>query len=121
MADTEWKVRSDELRRDLRALLDSVEHEQAHVIVQRYDRPMAALVPIGWHSAAVAAFALIDQALEDMDAGLEWQSVMAALREARRKAGLAPQDPRVVDHIDGNPRNNDPANLRIMDPKENGR
>lgn len=111
---------SGDARLKMREILTAVEQGE-HVELQRYDTPTGVIVPIGWHSAAVAAFALIDQALEDMDAGLEWQSVMAALREARRKAGLAPQDPRVVDHIDGNPRNNDPSNLRIMDPKENGR
>ncbi len=33
----------------------------------------------------------------------------------RRGAGF------VVHHIDGDARNNDPANLEIVDPKENGR
>lgn len=111
---------ANEARLKMRDILTAVERGE-HVELKRYDTPSGVIVPVVWHAAAVATFALIDQALEDMDAGQEWQSVMAALREARRKAGLAPQDPRVVDHIDGNPRNNDPANLRIMDPKENDR
>jgi prevent-host-death family protein len=88
MADTEWNVRSDELRRDLRHLLDSVEHEGAQVIVQRYDRPMAVIVPIDWRSAAAEAFSVISLMLEDKDGGGEWQSGMSKLAECLTRAGL---------------------------------
>jgi hypothetical protein len=64
---------------------------------------------------------LLTLAEEHVAADPEFVARMHALRLGRRAAGLAVQDPRVVDHIDGNPRNNDPSNLRIMDPKENGR
>lgn len=38
---------------------------------------------------------------------------------ARRRLGIKPGS--TVHHIDGDPRNNDPANLRIVNPKENER
>jgi len=50
----EYRVRSDELRRNLRALMASVEHEGAHVEVLRYDMPVAVLVPVEWYEQAKA-------------------------------------------------------------------
>ena len=50
----------------------------------------------------------------------EFLERMHAIRIGRRTAGLHPQDTRVVNHLDGNPRNIDPSNLVIADPKENG-
>ena len=47
--DDWFRVRSDELRRNLRTLLDSVEHSGAHVTVLRYDKPAAVIVPVGWY------------------------------------------------------------------------
>ena len=54
MSDTEtrWEVRSDELRRNLRSLLNSVEREQAHVTIKRYDEPTAVIVPVAWYEQA---------------------------------------------------------------------
>ncbi len=47
-------MRSDELRRNLRALMASVEHEGAHVEVLRYDMPVVVLVPVEWYEQAKA-------------------------------------------------------------------
>jgi len=57
--------------------------------------------------------------LADVEAAEEYRDKAAALRAGRRRAGITPQDGRVVHHIDGDPRNNDLSNLRIIDPKEN--
>jgi hypothetical protein len=46
---TRWEVRSEELRRSLRDLLDSVEREAAHVTIKRYDRPVSVIVPKAWY------------------------------------------------------------------------
>jgi prevent-host-death family protein len=45
-------IRSDEARSKLRAVLDEVEHDQAHVWVLRYNRPAAVIVPAGWYEQA---------------------------------------------------------------------
>ena len=57
MSDTEtrWEVRSEELRRNLRPLLNSVEREQAHVTVKRYEERTAVIVPVAWYERARAA------------------------------------------------------------------
>ena len=84
------------------------------VEITRYDRPTAIVVPPGWYEA-------VNALLADLEALAEWQERAAALREGRLVAGLKRQDPRVVHHIDGDARNNDPANLRLVDPKETNR
>jgi len=61
----------------------------------------------------------LDALLADVEAAEEYRDKAAALRAGRRRAGITPQDGRVVHHIDGDPRNNDLSNLRIIDPKEN--
>lgn len=112
-------VRSDEARAKLRDLLDEVAQQGSHVYVLRYDKPAAVLVPVGWHDAVTAL-------IEDMELletrgdliARKYNDRIAALRAGRRTVGLAPQDGRVVNHIDGNPYN-DPSNLEIVDPKEN--
>lgn len=48
------EVRSDELRRNLRPLLNAVEREHAHVTIKRYDEPVAVLVPVSWYETASA-------------------------------------------------------------------
>lgn len=48
-------VHSDEARRDFRALLNSVEHDGAHVTIARYNTPAVVMVPVGWHERAMAA------------------------------------------------------------------
>ena len=44
---------------------------------------------------------------------------MASLRAARRAAGIPPGYERVVDHIDGDPYNNDLDNLKVVDLRDN--
>jgi antitoxin (DNA-binding transcriptional repressor) of toxin-antitoxin stability system len=104
---------SDDARRNFRRLLNDVEHGE-HVEVMRYGAPAAFVVPPGWYEDVDALLAAIaNEALG------RWRLHAAALREGRQAAGLKAQDPRVVHHIDGDPRNNNPSNLRIVDPKEN--
>ena len=49
------QVRSDEARRNLRDLLDEVEHHDVHVTILRYDKPAAVLVSPDWYEQAKAA------------------------------------------------------------------
>jgi len=51
------QVRSDEARRNLRQLLDEVEHNGGHITILRYDRPGAVIVPIDWYEQARALIA----------------------------------------------------------------
>jgi prevent-host-death family protein len=50
---TRWGVRSEELRRNLRHLLDSVDREDAHVTIKRYDKPVAVIVPKSWYDTVI--------------------------------------------------------------------
>lgn len=54
--------------------------------ITRHGKPAAVVVNAGWHAAAETTFSLISLALEDMESGLEWQSVMAALKTQRDAA-----------------------------------
>lgn len=47
--ETDRWVRSDEARTKLRALLDLVAQDDAHVYILRYDTPAAVLVPVDWY------------------------------------------------------------------------
>jgi prevent-host-death family protein len=47
------KVRSDEARTRFRDLLDAAERGE-HVVILRYDKPVAVLVPVEWHRSALA-------------------------------------------------------------------
>jgi prevent-host-death family protein len=49
------QVRSEEIRRRLRPLLNSVEHDGEHVTILRYDTPAAVIVPMAWYERAQAA------------------------------------------------------------------
>lgn len=109
--DTDRWVRSDEARAKLRDLLDEVGRDGAHVYVLRYEKPAGVIVPVGWHDA-------VESLLADLEALAAWHDRAAALRAGRRAIGLRPRDPFCVHHIDGDPRNNDPANLKIVDPGE---
>lgn len=55
------QVLSDQLRRDLRKLLDEIERDGEHVEVGRWDRPVAVLVPVVWHEKAEGALAVLDR------------------------------------------------------------
>ena len=48
------QVRSDEVRRNLRDLLDVIEKHGMHVTILRYDKPAAVLVPVEWYGEARA-------------------------------------------------------------------
>jgi len=50
-----WTVRSDEARRDFRVLLNSVEHDGAHVTIARYNTPAAVMVPVEWYERVTSA------------------------------------------------------------------
>jgi antitoxin (DNA-binding transcriptional repressor) of toxin-antitoxin stability system len=76
-------------RLKMRDILTAVEQGEA-VEIRRYDTPTAIVVSPAWHQAAVATFRLIGLALEDKAAGLEWQSVLAALKAERDAAGPHP-------------------------------
>lgn len=47
-------VRSDEARTKLRALLDLVAQDDAHVYILRYDTPAAVIVPVDWYETVRA-------------------------------------------------------------------
>jgi prevent-host-death family protein len=49
------QVRSDEIRRRLRELMNAVERDGEHVTILRYDEPVAVIVPVDWHEKAAAA------------------------------------------------------------------
>jgi antitoxin (DNA-binding transcriptional repressor) of toxin-antitoxin stability system len=49
------QVPSDVVRREIRALLDDVQHRGEHVTILRYTTPAAVLVPVGWYEQAQAA------------------------------------------------------------------
>lgn len=54
---TDKQVRSDEARRNLRRLLDEVEARGARIMILRYDKPAAVLVPVDWYEDAAALMA----------------------------------------------------------------
>jgi prevent-host-death family protein len=49
------EVSVGEARRDLRKLLNSVEHDSAHITITRYGTPAAVIVPREWYEQAKAA------------------------------------------------------------------
>jgi len=52
---TDIQVRSDEARRNFRELLDQVARGY-HVTIQRYDKPVAVMVPVDWYEDAESAW-----------------------------------------------------------------
>jgi prevent-host-death family protein len=46
------RVRSDEARARFSTLIDEVTHEDAHIYVLRYDKPVAVIVPVEWYEQA---------------------------------------------------------------------
>jgi len=105
------EVSIETARRTLGEIVDKARFLGEVTMVTRQGKPTAVIVGAGWVDEVMT---LLDE-LAEVE---EYRDRSAALRKGRRAAGLARQDPRWVDHIDGNPRNNDPANLRIVDPKE---
>jgi len=85
------QVLSDQLRRDLRKLLDEIEHAGEHVVVGRWDKPVAVLVPVDWYEQA--------------------KSALAASSTRTRQGGQ-------VIHKDGDIGNNELANLEVVYPEE---
>lgn len=81
-------------------------------LITRQGKPAAVVVGYDWHTG-------ISALMEDVFALGEYRERFAGLRDGRWSAGLPSQDPRAISHIDGDPRNNDPANLEIIDPEEN--
>ena len=59
--DAEREVTTVEARRDLRHLLNSVEHEKVHVRIKRYDTPTAVIVPVDWYEQAKALIAATEK------------------------------------------------------------
>lgn len=57
----ERQVRSDEARRNLRDLLNAVEHDGEHVTILRYDTPAAVMVPVEWYRDVRAALVDIQE------------------------------------------------------------
>jgi prevent-host-death family protein len=55
--ETDRWVRSDEARAKFRDLVDEVAHEDAHVYLLRYDKPVAVIVPVEWYEQARATLA----------------------------------------------------------------
>lgn len=55
------QVRSEEIRRRLRPLLNAVEVAGEHVTILRYDKPAAVLVPVDWYERAKACLAFSDE------------------------------------------------------------
>jgi len=87
------QVLSDQLRRDLRKLLDEIEHAGEHVVVARWDKPVAVLVPVEWYEQAKSAL---------------------AASSARMKPGGQ------ILHRDGDIGNNDLSNVEVVYPEESG-
>ena len=46
------QVHSDEARRNLRDLLNAVEHDGEHVTITRWNVPAAVIVPADWYEQA---------------------------------------------------------------------
>lgn len=51
------EVSANEGRRKFGDVLGAVEHAGTHVTVTRYGKPVAVVVPAGWHEQAKAALA----------------------------------------------------------------
>lgn len=54
-AEVRWRAKTSEARSHIRELLDSVEHEGARVLVDRYNRPSVVMVNIEWYWRAQEA------------------------------------------------------------------
>lgn len=82
---TRREARSDELRRNLRPLLNAVEREHAHVTIKRYDEDTAVIVPVDWYKQAEDVLAAYAADGLNGDAPI---SARAVRRYVTRLAGL---------------------------------
>ena len=93
---------ANEARLKMRDILSAVERGEP-VELKRYDTPTGVIVPVDWFDA-------VDDLLADLAAGgaalEQYYGTAIALRKGRRAAGA--EAGQVVDHIDGDPTNNDP-------------
>ena len=55
------QVRSDEARRNLKALLNEVEYGGEHIVITRYNTPAVVMVPIDWYEQAKRRMAAQEQ------------------------------------------------------------
>jgi prevent-host-death family protein len=101
----------EEARRQLGEIIDRARLADDPTPITRHGKTAAVVVGSDWYATVID---LLDE-LEALD---EYRDRMAALRSGRRVAGLGPRDDRVVHHIDGNPRNNYPANLEIKESRK---
>ena len=106
----------EKARNQLGEIVDRARLADEPTSITRQGKPAVVVISADWYTAVTE---FIARSEDEMRAFMEWQEHAVALRKARRVLGLLPQDRRVVHHIDGDPRNNDPANLRIIDPREN--
>ena len=53
--EVRWRVKTSEARSNIRQLLDSVEHDGARVLVDRYNRPSVVMVHVEWYLRAQEA------------------------------------------------------------------
>ena len=113
-------------RLKMREILTAVEQGE-EIEIKRYDTATAIVVSPGWFELAADTLDVVAAAVErggftvgEMEAFRDYQIRYGHLHMGRRAAGLKRTDKRWVDHVDGDPTNNDPANLRIAEPKENG-
>lgn len=106
------EISIEDARRQLGEIVDRARLGGEHAIITRQGKPAAAVVGYDWLRGVAAL-------IEDAAALEEYRERATALRVGRRAASLLPQDKRAVHHIDGDPRNNDPSNLQIIDPEEN--
>jgi prevent-host-death family protein len=106
------EVSIEEARRKLGHIVDRAQLAEEHAIITRHGRPAAAVVGYEWLLG-------VGILIEDAMALEEYRDRAISLRVGRRAASLLPQDNRVVHHKDGDPNNNDLANLEIINPAEN--
>lgn len=105
------EIRLEEARKRIGDIVDRARLAGEHTLITRQGKPAAVVVGSGW-------YADIAELMETLEVPDVYRGRIAVLRTGRRAAGLSPDDRRIVHHIDGNPRNNDPSNLELRDPED---